>query len=243
MLECRIEPTLSWNLPPSRQQQQQQNPSRWKHRRENRIRDPWAWLTGTRRKPKNTSLESGIELDKKVEIIPLKTFESSLSRSNYVSEDSRNAIRKRIKKKKKVRAENCQQLTSSDEEEFCDVTVKSSRHTDICDVIKQRHIVGPSFSGDAKLSHAATSPIEALWICSASLISTEGGRGEARPEGEPPQDVRSPEDPPDLDKDLDQEVEKYLREVDKRLSGCPLPDNFKVTLVLIKERLLKVQRS
>ena len=231
MLECRIEPTLSWDLPLSRQQQQQ-NPSRWKYRRENRIRDPWAWLTGTRKKPKNSGLETGLELDKKVEIIPLKTFESSLSRSNYVSEDSRNAIRKRIKKKKKARTENSQQLTSSDEDELCDVTIKSSRHIDTSDVIKQRHPV-TGFSGDAKLRHTATSPIEALWICSASLISTEGGRGEARPEGEPPHDVRASEDPRDLDKDLDQEVEKYLSEVDKRLSGCPLSDKMKVQLLLI----------
>jgi hypothetical protein len=82
---------------------------------------------------------------------------------------------------------------------------------------------------DAKLRHVATSPIDALWICSASLISTEGGRGEAR--------TRKKADPwlpssqkaagakvEASDEDLDHEVENYLLEVEKRLSVTHLPD-------------------
>ena len=34
-------------------------------------------------------------------------------------------------------------------------------------------------SPESKMTDFSTSPIDALWICSASLISTEGGRGEA----------------------------------------------------------------
>jgi hypothetical protein len=100
---------------------------------------------------------------------------------------------------------------------------------------------------DAKLRHVANSPIDALWICSASLISTEGGRGEARTSeiarnlvendrnsveidrNSVEIDRNSVEDDRNSDEDLDQEVEKYLKEVDKRLS-VDLLEDLKVSL-------------
>ena len=283
--ECRLEPTLKWDLPQGSTKKDDR--SRFRFRRENRIRDPWSWLTGTRRKTKESSFENGIELQKiaeKVEeIVPLKN-ESKLSQSI----DSKNVVRKKVKKKKKVRTEN--DFVSSDEDGVTqmlradqsptrelklrqsDLNISKMRKTDqtlsfeanifktdrnltsdtrlyktepnllidakdesdnSCDAIVFK--TDSKVLSDAKMRQVESSPIDALWICSASLISTEGGRGEARPSKNDrnlTKNVRnSDKKDRNLDKldrnsdeDLDQEVEKYLKEVDKRLSVDHLAD-------------------
>ena len=229
--ECRLEPRLTWDLTPTQLNQEklkQKQESRWRYRRENRIRDPWGWLTGTRKKSnRDTSIENGIELHKIEEIVAplnLKNNESLLARSDRVTTD-KSVSRKRVKKKKKQKtASHDESATSSDEDS--DVTRQRFKDSNES---KFRQF-------DSSFTEVDTHPIEALWICSASLISTEGGRGEARPLEIPPDYDQELElvaihdlelnIVPDLDKDLDQEVEKYLSEVDKRLSVtcCHLPD-------------------
>ena len=302
-LECRLEPTISWDLPQNASKKEDPSKSKFRYRRENRIRDPWSWLTGTRRKTKDSSLETGIELQKiaeKVEeIVPLKSSDFKLSEPV----DSKN--RKKVKKKKKVRSEN--DFVSSEDEGVTQVRHAyqsptrelKSRHSDLS-LTKMRK-TDPELSSDAKvlktdrnlsndlqfytadqnllnavkveptvwsdakifrtdsnvlsdaifkpdstvlsdakLRHVASSPIDALWICSASLISTEGGRGEARTSEKArnlvendrnsvEDDRNSVEDDRNSDEDLDQEVEKYLKEVDKRLS-VDLLEDLKVSL-------------
>ena len=296
-IECRLEPTISWDLPQRPSKKEDQSKSKFRYRRENRIRDPWSWLTGTRRKTKDSSLETGIELQKiaeKVEEnVPLKSSDFKLSEPV----DSKN--RKKLKKKKKVRSEN--EFVSSEDEGVTQVRHAyqsptrelKSRHSDLsltkmrktdpdlsinANILKtDRNIsndlqfytadqnLSKAFQvestvwsdakffktdsndlsdakifkpdsnvlSDAKLRHVANSPIDALWICSASLISTEGGRGEARTSEKArnliENDRNSVEDDRNSDEDLDQEVEKYLKEVDKRLS-VDLLEDLKVSL-------------
>ena len=322
-IECRLEPTISWDLPQRPSKKEDQSKSKFRYRRENRIRDPWSWLTGTRRKTKDSSLETGIELQKiaeKVEEnVPLKSSDFKLSEPV----DSKN--RKKVKKKKKVRSEN--EFVSSEDEGDTQVRHAyqsptrelKSRHSDLsltkmrktdpdlsvdANILKtDRNIsndlqfytadqnlskavqvestiwsdakvfktdsnvlsdaktfktdsnvlsdamifkqdsndlsdaqIFKTYSNvlsDAKLRHVASSPIDALWICSASLISTEGGRGEARTSEKArnliENDRNSVEDDRNSDEDLDQEVEKYLKEVDKRLS-VDLLEDLKVSL-------------
>ena len=214
----------------------------WKtrNRKEFRIRDHWNWFLGPRRKP--PSLETGIELQKiseKVEeTVPLRdpdTFPDVSGKSKPVS-------RKKVKKKKKIRTE----LSSSDEAE--------SKPRQKNQVLKSDADVKPDskFSGETKLrvknsgkrdtegdprtsdplnpstdQKVSASSVDALWICSASLISTEGGRGEVK-------NVRNSNKTDDSEAELDQEVETYLSEVEKRLSE----PRKKVSLIVLKQFLV-----
>ena len=216
----------------------------WKtrNRKEFRIRDHWNWFLGPRRKP--PSLETGIELQKiseKVEeTVPLRdpdTFPDVSGQSKPVS-------RKKVKKKKKIRTE----LSSNDDDDEAESKPRQKNK-----VLKSDADVKPDskFSGETKLrvknsgkrdtegdprtsdplnpstdQKVSASSVDALWICSASLISIEGGRGEVK-------NVRNSNKTDESEAELDLEVENYLSEVEKRLSE----PRKKVSLIVLKQFL------
>ena len=162
-----------------------------------------------------------------------------------VSGKSKPVSRKKVKKKKKIRTE----LSSSDDDD--DEAESKPRQKN--QVLKSDADVKPDskFSGETKLrvknsgkrdtegeprtsdplnpsmdQKVSASSVDALWICSASLISTEGGRGEIK-------NVRNSNKTDDSEAELDQEVENYLSEVEKRLSE----PRKKVSLIVLKQFL------